>query len=198
MEEKNEVLEKTRVPLKSLFWTFFKIGFITFGGGYAMISNIKEELIDKKNWLKEDEMVKIIAISESTPGPIAINMATFIGYNKGGIKGSILATLGVALPSLITLYIISLFFNQFMEIKLIQNAFVGIKVGVGILIVRAGYNMFKKLPKKPFELIIFSITMILMILFDIISFNFSSIIYIFVSALLGILFFSLKKGDKKI
>lgn len=198
MEEKNEVLENTRVPLKSLFWTFFKIGFITFGGGYAMISNIKEELIDKKNWLKEDEMVKIIAISESTPGPIAINMATFIGYNKGGIKGSILATLGVVLPSLITLYIISLFFNQFMEIKLIQNAFVGIKVGVGILIVRAGYNMFKKLPKKPFELIIFSITMILMILFDIISFNFSSIIYIFVSALLGILFFSLKKGDKKI
>ena len=198
MDLKKDEIDVQKISNASLFLTFFKIGFITFGGGYAMISNIKEELIDKKAWLKEDELLKIIAISESTPGPIAINMATFIGYNKKGILGSILATLGVVLPSLITIYIISLFFDQFMKIKLIQDAFIGIKVAVAILIIRAGYNMFKKLPKKPFELIIFFITMALMILFEIISFNFSSIIYIFISAVIGIIFFSLHKGDKTI
>ncbi len=194
-EEKQEKI--ALISKKELFFTFFKIGIITFGGGYAMISNIREELVSKKQWIKEDELIKIIAISESTPGPIAINMATFIGYKKRGVLGSILATLGVVLPSLVILYLISLFFNQFLEIKLIQYAFNGIKVGVSFLIVRAGYQMFVKMEKNPFNLIIFFLVMILMILFDFLSINFSSIFFILIAALIGIIFFSLKKGVKK-
>ena len=194
-EEKQEKI--ALISKKELFFTFFKIGIITFGGGYAMISNIREELVSKKQWIKEDELIKIIAISESTPGPIAINMATFIGYKKRGVLGSILATLGVVLPSLVILYLISLFFNQFLEIKLIQYAFNGIKVGVSFLIVRAGYQMFVKMEKNPFNLIIFFLVMILMILFDFLSINFSSIFFILIAALIGIIFFSLKKGAKK-
>ena len=89
-----------------LFLTFFKLGLFTFGGGYAMIPSLKEIVVEKKKWLSEEEMLEILAISESTPGPIAINMATFIGYRQKKVLGSVLSTLGVVLPSLIIIYII--------------------------------------------------------------------------------------------
>ena len=100
-----------------LFFEFFKIGLFTFGGGYAMISQIKEAVVEKKKWLSDDELMEIITIAESTPGPIAINLATFVGYKRKGVKGSIAATLGVILPSFIILYIISLFLDSFMEMS---------------------------------------------------------------------------------
>ena len=123
--------------LSELFMTFFKIGLFTFGGGYAMISQIKEAVVEKKKWLSDDELMEIITIAESTPGPIAINLATFVGYKRKGVKGSIAATLGVILPSFIILYIISLFLDSFMENKYVAYAFSGIKCAVAFLILKA-------------------------------------------------------------
>src|SRR5574344_471028 len=118
----------------SLFLTFSKIGAITFGGGYAMISIIKQEIVDKYHWLTDDELTEIIAIAESTPGPIAINMATYVGYKRTGILGSILATLGVVIPSVVIILIISLFLDAFMSNNYVMYAFEGIKCGVALLI----------------------------------------------------------------
>ena len=196
-EEKTPSPIQKNLSVKSLFLTFFKIGIITFGGGYAMISNLREELVENKKWIEDEELIQIIAIAESTPGPIAINMATFIGYKKGGFFGALLSTLGVVLPSLILLYLISLFFDQFMQFQIIQYAFVGIKVAVSILIFRAGYSMLKKMKKTWFHCLLFSLVFLLMIIFDIFSIDFSSIFYILASALLGFIVFSLKAGGKK-
>ncbi len=196
-EEKTPSPIQKNLSVKSLFLTFFKIGIITFGGGYAMISNLREELVENKKWIEDEELIQIIAIAESTPGPIAINAATFIGYKKGGFFGALLSTLGVVLPSLILLYLISLFFDQFMQFQIIQYAFVGIKVAVSILIFRAGYSMLKKMKKTWFHCLLFSLVFLLMIIFDIFSIDFSSIFYILASALLGFIVFSLKAGGKK-
>ena len=105
--------------LLDLFYTFFKIGLFTFGGGYAMISTIRETIVEKKQWITDDELMQIITIAESTPGPIAINMATYVGYKKGKALGSVFATLGVVLPSFIIIYLISLFLEKFMEFKVV-------------------------------------------------------------------------------
>ena len=120
-----------------LFWIFFKIGLFTFGGGYAMIPQIKEVVIEKKKWMTDEEMLDVIAIAESTPGPIAINSATFIGYKQNKILGSLFASLGVVLPSFIIIFLISLFFNQFLEYEIVKNAFMGIKCAVAFLITKA-------------------------------------------------------------
>ena len=169
-----------------LFYTFFKLGLFTFGGGYAMIPQMKDIVVEKKHWLEEQELLDIIAISESTPGPIAINMATFIGYRQGKVLGSMFATLGVVMPSLIIIYIISLYFNQFIENQYIAAAFVGIKCAVGFLILKAGLGMFKKLKKNWFYLTVFGIVFTLMIIFEIFNISFSSIILIMIGGALGI------------
>ena len=127
-----------------LFLTFFKLGLFTFGGGYAMIPSLKEIVVEKKKWLSEEEMLEILAISESTPGPIAINMATFIGYRQKKVLGSVLSTLGVVLPSLIIIYIISLFFDAFLANEYVASAFIGIKACVAFLITKAGLDMLIK------------------------------------------------------
>jgi len=110
-----------------LFFVFFKLGLFTFGGGYAMIPMLTEIVVDKEEWLTKDEMLEIIAIAESTPGPIAINMATYVGYKKNKFLGSFLATLGVVIPSLIIIFVISLFFSKMIDNKYIQFVFEGIK-----------------------------------------------------------------------
>ena len=116
--------------LVELFVTFFKIGLFTFGGGYAMISIIEDNCVEKKQWITDDELMQIITIAESTPGPIAINMATYVGYKRGKALGSVMATLGVVLPSFIIIYLISLFLEKFMEFKVVKYAFVGINAAV--------------------------------------------------------------------
>ena len=122
-----------------LFYIFFKLGLFTFGGGYAMIPQIKEVVIEKKKWISEEEMLDIIAIAESTPGPIAINSATYIGYKQNKILGSIFATLGVVLPSFLIIFPLSLFFDKFLENQYVAYAFVGIKACVAFLILK-DYN----------------------------------------------------------
>lgn len=129
-----------------LFLTFAKIGLFTFGGGYAMIAVIENICVEQKQWMTHDEMMDIAVIAESTPGPVAINSATHVGYKCGGIKGALAATVGMVLPSFTIIYLISIFLEHFLDYTVIANAFLGIKVGVGILIFDAGIKMWKKLP----------------------------------------------------
>ena len=184
-----------------LFLTFFKIGLFTFGGGYAMIAQIKESIVENKKWLTEDELLQIVAIAESTPGPIAINMATYVGYKRKGIVGSAMATLGVVLPSVIIIFIISLFLEDFMKNKYVAYAFVGIKCAVAFLIAKAGYEMFKKIEKKPLPLITFTLIFIVSIILELLSKSISSIIFIIAGGIIGIVIYSLigvgsgKKSD---
>lgn len=135
--------------LLDLFFTFMKIGLFTFGGGYAMISMIEHICVERKQWITHEEMMNMTVIAESTPGPIAINCATYVGWKQGGVVGSVLTTLGVVLPSFVILYLISTVLNHFLEIPLISYAFQGIKIGVGVLILRVAVSMVKKMAKKP-------------------------------------------------
>lgn len=132
----------------TLFYTFFKIGLFTFGGGYSMIPLIHFYAVDKYKWLTEKEFIDIIAIAESTPGPIAINSATYVGYKVLGVKGSAFATLGVVLPSLVIIMVISAFFMQYKENPYVEYAFMGIRVGVAVLIWNAALRIFKKVEKS--------------------------------------------------
>ena len=155
--------------LLNLFLTFAKIGLFTFGGGYAMISLIENQCVERKKWLTHDEMMNITVIAESTPGPIAINGATFVGYKQAGLLGSLIATLGIVLPSFIIIYVISMFLNQFLEILWIANAFKGIKIAVGLLILDAAITMIRKMQKKWLPLSIMVGSCIVMLLINIFS-----------------------------
>ena len=131
-----------------LFVTFFKIGAFTFGGGYAMIPLIQKEAVEKNSWVTDDDILEIIAIAESTPGPIAINSATFVGYRTAGVMGSVAATLGVVLPSFVIIYAISFVLRQFQDLKAVQYAFQGIRAGVLALLCKALWGMYKKNQKN--------------------------------------------------
>ncbi|MBR2309776.1 MAG: chromate transporter [Oscillospiraceae bacterium] len=133
--------------LWGLFCTFFKIGGFTFGGGYAMIPLIQKETVENKKWITDDDILEIIAIAESTPGPIAINSATFVGYRTCGVLGAACATLGVVLPSFVIVLLISFVLEQFQELKAVQYAFNGIRAGVLALLFKALWGMYKKSPK---------------------------------------------------
>ena len=178
--------------LFDLFLTFAKIGLFTFGGGYAMIANIREVVVDKKSWLSEEELLQVITIAESTPGPIAINLATYVGYQKKGFWGSLLATLGVVLPSLTIVYIISLFLDAFMANTYVAYAFVGIKCAVAFLILKAGMNMLSKLEKKPLPLITFGVVFGLLLLLEVFSVEVSAIVLILLGGILGICVYARK------
>ena len=139
--------EKLKKALQ-LFVTFFKIGAFTFGGGYAMIPLIQREVVEEKKWITDDDILEIIAISESTPGPIAINSATFIGYRICGFWGSFFSTLGVVLPSFVIILLISFVLKEFQDLKAVQYAFEGIRAGVLALLIKALVGMYKKSPKN--------------------------------------------------
>ncbi len=181
-----------------LFLIFFRIGITTFGGGYAMISNIKEVIVEKEKWIDEEELLEICAIAESTPGPIAINMATYIGYKRKKILGSIFATLGVVLPSLMIIFIISLFFYQFLENKYVAYAFVGIKCAVAFLILKTALEMIYKARKNIFQIIMLIIVTIIMIVIDIFSFSFSSIYLILIGGIVGLIFYTILENKENV
>lgn len=133
--------------LLQVFLSFFKIGAFTFGGGYAMIPLIQNEAVEKRGWVTDDDILEVIAIAESTPGPIAINSATFVGYRAAGVLGSVCATLGVVLPSFVFILAISFILKQFQDIKAVQYAFQGIRAGVLALLCKSLWTMYKKSPK---------------------------------------------------
>ena len=187
--------------LFELFITFFKIGLFTFGGGYAMISLVKEECIDKKKWIDNEEFLNLIAIAESTPGPIAINMATYIGYKKCKMTGAILSTIGVVLPSLIVIYIIAVFFKDFLQIKIVADAFFGIRIAVSIIIVKTAFNLIKNeietSNNKILTFILFFIYTIILFATDFYDVNISSLLLIISAILLGIIFILLGVNKSK-
>lgn len=131
-----------------LFCTFFKIGGFTFGGGYAMIPLIQKETVENKGWITDEDILEIIAIAESTPGPVAINSATFVGYRTAGFWGAFAATLGVVLPSFVIILAISYVLREFQQLKAVQYAFNGIRAGVLALLFKALWTMYKKAPKN--------------------------------------------------
>ena len=187
----------------SLFFMFAKIGLFTFGGGYAMISIIEHICVEQKKWITHDEMMDVTVIAESTPGPIAINCATYVGYKQKGIWGAVAATLGVVMPSFIIIYLISVYLNTFLEITWIANAFKGIRIAVGILILDAGINMFKKMKKKVIPCAIMGCSFAAMLLINIFAWNFSSILLMLIAAVVSLVIFiiqgapSEKGGERK-
>lgn len=146
--------------LLSLFSVFLKIGAFTFGGGYAMIPLIQKEVVEKKNWVTDEDILDVIAIAESTPGPIAINAATFVGYKVAGIAGAACATLGVVLPSFVIISLISFVLNQFQDNLLVQYAFFGIRAGVLALIIKAWLTMYKQCPRNTYSYLIAALAFI--------------------------------------
>lgn len=176
-----------------LFFIFFKIGLFTFGGGYAMIPMLKDELINKKGWISEDEMIEILLVAESTPGPAAINMATYLGYKRKGILGSLVATIGVSIPSIVIIIIISLILNQFKDNRYVNYAFNGINVAITILIVTSALSMFKNMDKNILTIILFIIVLVCLILLNFFNQSFQSIYYIIIGMLLGIMIYFIDK-----
>ncbi len=149
-----------------VFASFFKIGAFTFGGGYAMIPLIQNEAVEKRHWVTDEDILDIIAIAESTPGPIAINSATFVGYKAAGVMGSVCATLGVVLPSFTIILLLSYILQQFRELKPVVYAFNGIRAGVLALLVKALWTMYKKSPKGWAAYVVMGGSFILTAIFD--------------------------------
>lgn len=183
--------------LLDLFFTFFKLGAFTFGGGYAMMSQLQELVVEKKKWITNDELLDICAIAEVTPGPVAINLSTYIGYKKKGFLGSLVSTIGVVLPSFVILFLISLVFRQFIENKFVAYAFTGINCAVALLIIRAAIKLFKQIKKDYFTIILLIISSVLLIVFNIFDIHFSSIYYILIGAVLGLIYYSCFKKAKE-
>lgn len=185
-----------------LFLTMLKIGLFTFGGGYAMIALLENEFVSKKGWIEKDEFLDMVAIAESTPGPIAINAATYIGYKMYGILGSLVATVAVCIPSFTIIYTISLFFDAFLSLTLVAYAFRGIQVCVIYLILSAGWKLLRQMQKNTLSILILSAVILCMVAFSLLSVNFSTVFYILLSGALGVLIYLIgllrgrKEGEK--
>lgn len=193
MEKKSKL--KT---LLLLFWTFFKLGAMTFGGGYVMLVLIREEFVDKKKWIDGEELLKVYAIAESTPGPVAINSSTYIGCKLAGTIGAIVSTIAIILPSLIISYIIAMYLSLFMKYEIVQNAFFGIKCGVSVLILVAGIDAMKKVKKNAYNIVVITFCFVAMLLIDLLSINISSVYLIIVFGIINLCIFAIKnKGKEK-
>jgi len=183
--------------LLDLFLTFAKIGMFTFGGGYAMISVIENNCVERKKWITHDEMMDMAVVAESTPGPIAINCSTFTGYRIAGFPGALASTVGMVIPSFIIIFVISMFLDNFLELTVVANAFRGIKIAVGILILDAAINMIIKMKKKLLPMLIMILSGIAMLLINIFSWNFSSVSLMLVAAAVSLVIFLLSGEAKK-
>ena len=167
-----------------LFGTFFKIGAFTFGGGYAMVALLEHEFVEEKRWLTREEFLDMVAIAESTPGPVAVNSATYIGYKLAGVAGAAASTLAVCLPSFAVIYLISLFFDRFLQLTVVANAFKGIQACVIYLILSAGVKMLKNLQLAA------------MVGCSVLAVKFSSICCILLCGAAGVLAYAVGQGKK--
>ena len=201
--------------LMDLFWTFARIGLFTFGGGYAMIALIEDSCVTRKNWITHDEMMNMTVVAESTPGPIAINCATFVGYRQAGLAGAVAATIGIVLPSFAIIFAISMCLDQFLELTLIAKAFKGIKIAVGVLILDAALTMLKKMPKggqcpnpgssgqfsikqiKPFPRAVMLLSCAAMLAVNAFSLNFSSVSLMLVAGFIRLALFIAKGAPQQ-
>lgn len=179
-----------------LFLVMVKIGLFTFGGGYAMIALLESELVAKRNWLEKDEFLDMVAVAESTPGPVAVNMATFIGYRQGGVAGAAFSTIGVCLPSFLIIFGISFFFDAFLSLSYVSYAFKGIRVCVIYLILSSGWKFLKTMERTPFSILLFGTVFSAILVFSLLSVRFSSVLYILLSALAGFFLYLIQKLRK--
>ncbi len=175
-----------------VFWSFFKIGLFTFGGGYAMISVISAELVERRKWITQEDMTDMLIISEMTPGAIAVNSATFVGYRVAGVLGGILGTLGVVLPSLIIITVLSFFVHYLEEVAWLAAAFKGIQAVVVVLIVNAMVKFFKQLDKNWQSYLIAAAALIVTLLTD-----FNVIFLILAGGIYGIVYTLARDARKK-
>ena len=182
----------------SLFWSFFKIGLFTFGGGYAMISLVENEFVEKRKLVTADEFMDMIAVAESTPGPIAINMATNLGYRQGGFLGSLFATIGVILPSFVIMFVISLFLRNLLEYEVVVKAFKGISSAVAVIILFAGIKLAKNFKKNWLFISLFIVAFAVMVLAEIkiINFSYITITLILFGGIMGLIFLLPKKQEE--
>ena len=177
----------------TLFYNFLKIGAFTFGGGLAMVPLVSRIVVEKYHWMTEDELVDMIAIAESTPGVIAVNLATYVGYKLGKFFGALFATLGVVLPSFIIICLISFFYEAFIEIEVVSWAFMGIKACVAILILNAGIKLIKNVKKNIFSILVLLIAFSLCLFVSAIS-----TVYIILGGLvIGVIYYSIEEAIKK-
>ncbi len=183
--------------ITELFLTFAKVGLFTFGGGYAMIALIENTCVEKKQWITHDEMMNITVIAESTPGPIAINCATYVGYKQKGFIGAVAATIGMILPSFCIIFLISLFLDHFLEITWIAHAFLGIKIAVGILILDAAIKMIQKMQKKWMPRVFMICAFIIMMLINIFSVRISTVILMLAAGVISLIIFIIQKQTAK-
>ncbi len=178
----------------SLFLTMLKIGLFTFGGGYAMIALLEHELVEKKRWLEKDEFLDMTAVAESTPGPIAVNMATFLGYKRGGLFGAAAATLGVCLPSFAIIFVITLVFDAFLSLKPVFWAFKGVQVGVIFLILSAGVRMLKGMKKTPLNVAAVAAVALSMTVCSLLAVRFSAVFYILICGAVGVFLYLIRRA----
>lgn len=167
----------------NLFYTFLKIGAFTFGGGLAMLPLIHRELVENKKWISDKDMLEMIAVAESTPGVIAVNSATYVGYVIAGFWGALFSTLAVILPSLIIIITISFFYDKFLAIKTVEYIFNGIRAGVVVLILNGVLRLFKVSPKNIFSYVLIVLALILSLLLGL-----GTIYIIIIGAFLGMLY----------
>ncbi len=191
------------IPIKKIshfFFTFDKIGAFTFGGGYAMISLLDHECVEKRQWITSDELMDVTVIAESTPGPIAINCATYTGYKMAGLPGAVASTLGIILPSFFLIFAVSRYFENILSVPAVANAFRGIRIAVAILIIRAAINMIRKMikksPRKKIQASMVAAFFFLVLALDFAGFSVSTIYLILASGLAGFFLFQGPAGQK--
>ena len=208
MQKKKEILERANnKPNYSIthdmtniyteaFSIFFKIGAFTIGGGYAMVALLEHEFVEEKRWLTREEFLDMVAIAESTPGPVAVNSATYIGYKLAGVAGAAASTLAVCLPSFAVIYLISLFFDRFLQLTVVANAFKGIQACVIYLILSAGIKMLKNLQRTPFNTAVVAVVLAAMVGCSMLAVKFSSICCILLCGAAGVLVYAVGQGKK--
>ena len=192
-------MKKNRAEkLVGVFLSMLKIGLFTFGGGYAMIALLENEFVTKKKWIGKDEFLDMIAIAESTPGPAAVNSATYLGYRVGGFPGAFLGTLAVCIPSFIIIYAISLFFDAFLSIKYVGYAFRGVQACVIYLIASAGLKLFREMKKDVLSMVLCGASLVCMVAFSLFAVSFSSVFYILIAGAVGVFVYLVGRLRKKI
>lgn len=179
--------------LAELFGTFAKIGAFTFGGGYAMIALLEDTCVEKKGWLSSEELMNVIVVAESTPGPIAINCATYTGWRKAGLPGAVIATAGIVLPSFLLIFFIAQFFEDFISLNLPARALRGIRPAVGLVIMQAALRMGRKMlgrsAVKKQQAVLAVLFFLLFMLLNLLNIRLSVIWLMLAAGLIGLLMF---------
>jgi len=183
--------------LLALFLTYMKIGLFTFGGGYAMIALIEDEIVSKKGWITKEDLTDIVTVAESTPGPIAINCSTYVGYKIGGFIGSAVATTAVVIPSFVIIYLISLFFRDLLTFAPVRAAFNGIQCAVGLIILRTGWKMVGSFRKTPLSVSCFVLAILAVLAINLFSLDLSPVLLILIGAIIGVITYLVKRRGEK-